>query len=280
VKSIGEVLNLSVQYLKDRKIDNARRAVEALMSHVLKKKRIELYMYFDLPLQEPELEVLRSFVKRAALGEPVEYITLQVDFYGCNLLICPDVLIPRQETEILVDKAASLLQAGEGKVLWDICTGSGCIGLSLKKKFPAFSVTLADICPNALQVCKKNAESNALEVEIVQGDLLEPFAGKKADYIFCNPPYIAQKEYESLDPSVKDYEPAKALIGGESGLVFYERLAKELPLHMNAGGKVFLEIGAGQGLAMQQIFYSPFWKKKEIICDYAGLDRFFFLEIE
>lgn len=282
MKSIGGVLTLSIQYLKDRKIESARRIAETLIAHVLSKKRIELYMYFDCPLQESELEIIRSFLKRVGQGEPPEYVMAQVEFYGCNLHLSEKVLIPRVETEILVDKAVKLIEKEEpsGKILWDICTGSGCIGLSLKRKIPSLLVSLSDICSDALQVCKNNAASNNLDVEILMGDLFEPFQGKRADYIFCNPPYITRKEYEDLEPSVKNYEPVKALIGGDTGLEFYERLAKALPDYLKPQAKVFLEIGSTQGMAVNEIFNAPFWTKKERICDFAGLDRFFFLEIE
>jgi release factor glutamine methyltransferase len=282
VKSIRTVLPLAIQYLKDKEVENARRVAESLLSYILKKKRIELYMHFDLPLQEQELDLFRSFLRRATLEEPVEYITGEVDFYGCTLHVGRHVLIPRVETELMVDMAAKWMeeQRGVNKVLWDICSGSGCIGLSLKKKFPEFLVSLSDICLEALKICKQNARQNHVEVEIVQGDLLAPFQGRKADYILCNPPYVTQKEYESLKKGVKDYEPAKALVGGASGLEFYERLSREIPSHLNPGGRVFLEIGFSQGEAVEKIFNSTIWRKKEKIRDFAGLDRFFFLEME
>jgi release factor glutamine methyltransferase len=281
MKLLGEVLNLSIQYLKEKNIASPRLVAETLLSHVLDLKRMDLYLRFECPLEEKELSIFRSLLKKASLGEPVEYILSTSNFYGLNLDLSPHVLIPRPETEILVDLVAKdLEQEVDGKVLLDLCSGSGCIGLSLKKKFPALSVTLSDISLDALSLSKKTAERNGLDVTFLQGDLLFPFASKKADYVVCNPPYISEPEYEVLDLSVKGYEPKLALVGGRTGLEFYQRLALDLPSHLNSGAKVFLEIGMAQGEALNKIFSNPCWVKKELRQDWSGKDRFFFLEIE
>ncbi len=282
MKLLGELLNLSIQYLKEKNITSARLVAETLLSHVLELKRMDLYMRFECPLEEKELSVFRSLLKKASFGEPVEYILSQSDFYGLKLHLSPHVLIPRPETEILVDQIARLLrlEVEQNKTLFDVCTGSGCVGLSLKKTFPALSVTLSDVSPEALALCQRSAETHGLDVTLLQGDLMASFEGKKADYVVCNPPYISEKEYEGLDFSVKGHEPKLALVGGESGLEFYERLASDLPKYLNPGAKVFLEIGHSQGEALSKIFSSPYWVKKELRQDYSGKDRFFFLEIE
>lgn len=282
MKLLGEVLNLSIQYLKEKNITSPRLVAERLLSYVLDVKRMDLYLRFECPLEEKELSIFRAFLKKASLGEPVEYILSTSNFYGLNLHLSRHVLIPRPETEILVDQAAKLLEQEcvAGKVLLDLCSGSGCIGLSLKKKFPALSITLSDISPDALSLSKKSAEVNKLEVAFLEGDLLAPFTSKKADYVVCNPPYISEPEYVNLDLSVKRYEPKLALVGGETGLEFYRRLAFDLPTHLNPGAKVFFEIGMGQGEALNKIFSNPCWIKKDLRQDWSGKDRFFFLEIE
>ncbi len=282
MKLLGEVLTLSIQYLKDKKVESPRLTAETLLAYTLKKKRLDLYMQFECPLEEVELEKFRSFIRRASLHEPVEYIISEVEFYGCFFFVSPDVLIPRPETEILVDKVVKKIEKEDlkDKVLWDVCAGSGCIGLSLKKKLPLLKVSLSDSSVKALSICKENAKKNDLDVECVLGDLLFPFNGRRADYVLCNPPYVTEKEYGSLQPSVKIYEPKQALVGGDAGLEFYERLAKDLPEYLSSGAKVFLELGSGQGKDVSKIFSSSFWVKKELLFDYAGHDRFFFLEIE
>jgi release factor glutamine methyltransferase len=282
MKSLGEVLRLSIEYLQQKKISSPRLVAETLLSHVLQMKRIDLYLQFDCPLGEPELAKFRSFLQRASREEPVEYILSTVDFYGLELPITSEVLIPRPETEILVEKIVHRFAKEdlEGKVLWDLCSGSGCIGLSLKKKFPSLSVFLSDASNAALKSARKAAEICQLDVGFLEGDLFAPFQERKADYIVCNPPYISEREYEELSFSVKGFEPKMALVGGSTGLEFYERLALELPLYTKPGAKIFLEIGHLQGKAVDQIFSNPCWIEKRLELDWSGKDRFFFLERE
>ena len=272
MKSVQEVLQLSTQFLAAKNIASPRRLVEELLAHLLRCKRIDIYMQFDRPIDERELATLRAWVMRVANHEPVEYVTGEVDFYGCKIKVDARVLIPRVETELLVDFAAKKISGEE--VLWDLCTGSGYIGIALKKKFPKLAVAISDISLDALTLAQENAAQNKVEIEAVLGDLLTPFRGRKADVIVCNPPYVSAKEFVDLDSSVRDFEPKLALVGGATGLEFYERLARELPAHLNPGGKIFLEIGAAQGASVKNIFNG----EGTLLKDLSGKDRFFFLE--
>lgn len=282
MKSLGEVLTLTADFLKEKKHSRFRRIAEELIAHVLKLKRLDLYMQFDRPILNSELEIMRALLKRVMKGEPIEYIIGEIPFYHCMIAVTDAVLIPRPETEILVDQACRILKqiSCHGKVAWDLCTGSGCIGIAVKKACPDLTVFLSDISDPALRVASSNAKRNEVEVELVQGDLLTAFNGRKADIIFCNPPYISSKEFLVLDSSVKDFEPHTALIGGEDGLLFYKRLKENLPAYLNAGAKVFFEIGAGQGETVSNLFSGEGWKNQRIEKDWAGHDRFFFLEFE
>jgi release factor glutamine methyltransferase len=279
MKTLGEVLTLSVQFLKERQCERARRTAEELLAFVLKLGRIDLYLQFDRPLQEEELEQCRALMKRKVKGEPLEYIVGKVSFYQCLFIVTPAVLIPRPETELLLE-AVLKQEVKEGAVAWDICTGSGCLGVALKKQRPQLEVVLADISLEALVLAEKNALGNGVEVKVVQGDFLIPFQGQKADLILCNPPYVTEGEYAALDLSVRDYEPKIALVGGEDGLLFYRRLSEELPPLLNSGAQLFLEIGASQGAAVSALFSASCWKNKRIEKDLSGRDRFFFLEFE
>lgn len=281
MKSVAEVLNLSAHFLESKKIDRSRRLAEDLLAHILKCKRIDLYLQYERPLVNDELALMREWVKRCAFQEPIEYLIGEVEFLGCRISVDKRVLIPRPETEILVDlaiKKINSLPDLKEKILWDLCTGSGCMGIALKKRFPALRVCLSDSSQEALELALENSRKNEVEVEIFQGDFLEPFRGRKADFILCNPPYVSAAEYTSLDSSVKDFEPKVALVGGERGTEFYERLAKEVPPLLNNKALVFLEIGAGQKEAIQKIFSSPVWSSCEPLKDWSGKDRFFFLE--
>lgn len=276
MKTLGEILKLSIEFLQKRGIERPRRAVEELLSSVLKLSRIELYMQFDRPLIEKELVEFREAVKRRAEGEPWQYIAGEVEFLGCRLQVTKNVLIPRQETEILTDKILKELPAHPVEI-WDICTGSGCIGIALKKKRPDCKVVLSDISPEALALARKNGLQNGVEVELVQGDLLQPFQSKKADIIVCNPPYIAEKDFQGLDREVREWEPKTALVGGPSGFEFYQRMAAQLPPYLNPQGKVYFEIGTGMGGQVKNLFTSSFWKSQRVDQDWSSHDRYLIL---
>jgi release factor glutamine methyltransferase len=229
-------------------------------------------------LEEGQIAVFWQGIERLSRGEPLEYLLGEVSFLECRLRVTPDVLIPRPETELLAERITEPLRGVA--VLWDLCAGSGALGIALKKRIPHLCVALADISPKALAVARDNAQRNGVSVSLHEGDLFAPFAGKRADAIVCNPPYVAESEYPSLPPSVRDFEPSLALIGGPTGLTFYERLAKEAPPYLAPGGKLFLEIGATQAESIRKIFSSPLWRCGDSLADWSGRDRFFFLERE
>lgn len=251
-----------------------------LVSAALDIRKSDIFYRQDEILSDAQLVKCRDYTERRATGEPLAYIHGEVEFYDCTLHVTPAVLIPRPETEILADLIVHELQDRKPGVLWDICCGSGCLGIALKKKNPEWKVILADLSPDAVAVATENAMKNAVGVDLRIGDLLLPFTGEKADVVVCNPPYIPQGEYEALDAGVRDFEPELALLAGESGLEVYERLAEELPALLSRQAKIYLEIGYNQGKALMKIFSSSHWKRRELRKDYAGWDRFFLLDFE
>ncbi len=273
MKTLAEILHLSTEFLQKRGIEKPRRQVEELLSYVLKLPRIELYMQYDRPLIEQELTQLREAIKRRAEGEPWQYIAGEVEFLGCRIQINKNVLIPRQETEILADRILKELPSTPVEI-WDVCSGSGCIGIALKKKRPDCKVALSDISAEALSTARQNGELNAAEIELLQGDLLVPFQGRQADIIVCNPPYISEKDFSQLDREVRNWEPKTALVGGLTGLEFYERLAVELPGYLKPSAKVYFEIGTGMGDKVKNLFHAPCWKSAQITQDWSSHDRF------
>ena len=281
MKTLGELLQSTVHCLKEK--GESRRVAQELLAAALNCSPIELYMHFDKPVREEELERVERLVKRKLKGEPLEYILGSVKFYGCMLQVTPAVLIPRVETEILLEKVCTRLKLREphlGKIVWDVCCGSGALGIGLKKTLPDYEVTLSDLSREALELAQANAIRNQVEITCLQGDLLTPFKGQKTDIFLCNPPYVSAQEYNVLDESVKKYEPQIALLGGEDGLFFYKRLSEELPFYLQRGALVFLEIGLNQGAAVRCLFSAPCWKKASLEKDWAGHDRFFSLEFE
>ena len=281
MKTLEEVLGLSTAYLEQRGIAKARFAAEEVLAEALGIGRLDLYMDFHRPLVEHELELCRALLGRRGKREPMQYIRGTQDFFGLDLKVDERALIPRHETEILVDTVVQELKGLDlaGKVLWDICCGSGCIGLALKKAFPQLTVVLSDISREALALAGENAERNGLEVVFRQGDLLNAFPDEKADFVLCNPPYIAASDFGRLEPEVSVYEPKSALIGGDDGLDFYRRLAAHLPPYLNRPARVFLEMGMEQGRDLQEIFAHEPWQRGVVGKDWAGHDRFFSLEI-
>lgn len=280
--SLQSILQEIMTLFQCHHLEDPKRLSEDLLCDLLSCSRVDLYQNTQRQLTIKEKEKAHQWAQRLLKGEPLPYLSGKVQFYGCTFQITPKVLIPRQETELLVDKIVQHLKRDhlEGKILWDICTGSGCIGISLKKVFPKLSVSLSDISKEALSLAVRNAEANQVEVTCFQGDLLMPFKNQRAHYIVCNPPYVSEDEYHLLDKGVKDFEPRLALVGGSSGMEYYERLAKELPHYLYPHGKVWLEIGHQQGERLQRLFAASYWKQSKIENDWAGHNRFFFLENE
>lgn len=282
MQTLKNVLNQAVDLLESFNILNSKFSSEMLLSSVLQIKRADLYLFFNKRLTAKEIKQFHAFIERRKNNEPLEYIIGSLDFYGVKISVNKNVLIPRVETELLVDEIATLLEKEnlDGKVLLDICCGSGCIGISLKKKFPKLKVFILDISKEALEIAKKNASQNKVEVFFKQGDLLNPIDNIKADFAVCNPPYVSKKEYDSLDASVKDFEPKTALVAKEDGLEFYKRLEKDLKKYLRPKAKIFFEIGYKQKEDILKIFCSSEWKNKKVIKDYSSTNRFFFVEIE
>ncbi len=223
---------------------------------------------------------LLPLLARLKSGEPLDYILGVKDFYGLKLKVNRDVLIPRQETELLMHEIIQKCQGREINNIFDICCGSGAMGLSLKKNFPKANVSLSDISEKALAVAKENAKINDLDVTFCQGDLLKPLVGKKADLIVCNPPYISIDEYDEVESSVKNFEPAIALVAEDNGLALYKRMAEMLPEVCHSKTFVAFEIGYKQKRPLEKIFLKHPFSNLEFKTDLSGLDRFFFLEIE
>ncbi|NGX57319.1 MAG: Release factor glutamine methyltransferase [Chlamydiae bacterium] len=278
---IEEVAQQTLAFLEKKGISSARRATEEMLCHVLSLKRMDLYLDYQRPLNQDEVAACRTILSRLGKGEPIQYILGNVNFYYCDFEISPHVLIPRPETELLVDKIVCELKKESlvDKKLWDICCGSGCIGVSLKKALPELEVTLSDISSEAVALSKKNAQSNDVDVSVLEGDLFAPFQGK-ADFIVVNPPYVSHDEYALLSPSVKDFEPSLALIAGDDGCDVYRALARNINKYLNPGGKLWLEIGYQQGELVKEIFESEGLSEGIVEQDWSGHDRFFSLENE
>jgi release factor glutamine methyltransferase len=279
---VRDALNALTLHFQASKMTDPRRQAEDLLGDLLDYSRSQLYQCALQALDAKKQLKLKEWMERRLQGEPLAYIAGKVHFYGCLLEINSNVLIPRPETELLVDQVVNTLKNEEfqEKELWDICCGSGCIGIALKKAFPDLTVFLSDCSPEAVALASRNAAANNVTVNCLCGDLLAPFRGRKAHYVISNPPYISEVEYLTLDREVKTFEPRMALVAGQSGLEIYTRFAHELPSFLYPHAKVWLEIGYRQGDAIQELFRSLPWTNQRVKNDWAGHHRFFFLENE
>ena len=224
-----------------------------------------------------------DILKKASQGEPLAYLFGEVDFYDVSIKVNKHVLIPRMETEWLLDLVVCDLttQVLDSEVLFEPCTGSGCLSIALKKKFPKLKIIASDICSKALDIAKENARINQVDIDFRQGDFFNVLEEtERVDYCVCNPPYISVNEWELLDVAVKDYEPYKALVAPNGGEYFYKRLACILTKEKRIKKKIWLEIGYNQGESLKSLFDTTKWGSVDIKKDLSGNDRLILLESE
>jgi release factor glutamine methyltransferase len=279
--TIQKLLNWVTEHLTGKGIDSPRLSAELLLCHVVELKRIELYTQFDKPVAKQQLDRLHDLVKRAGQNEPIAYLVGKTEFYSLEINITPDCMIPRPETELLVERAIEFLRTRtvrnsamgntlqKGRIsngartgtqfVCDLCTGSGCIAVAIAKNYPDARIIATDICDAALAVAAGNVEKHQLgdQITLLCGDLFDPIMPQldvnEFDLIVCNPPYVSTAEYEKLDKNVKDYEPKKALFAGVDGLDIYHRVIEKAEEFLKPDAALMLEIGYAQGPAVRQL---------------------------
>ena len=276
--TIGRILKWTEQYLGQKGIESPRLDAEVLLSHVLGKQRIYLYVHFDEPLQAEELARYRAMIKQRIDRVPVAYILGEKEFMGLTFKVTPDTLVPRPDTEILVQAAVDRLkQWTDGTVrLADIGTGSGAICLSVLSMLDGVTADTVDISPAARAVAEENAATLGLSERVTfhTGDLLTPIREQQFTAILSNPPYIPEADIQELAPEVRCKEPMTALSGGRDGLDFYRRLCDEAPAMLSDDGFMAFEVGIHQAEDVAQLAEaSPLIVRTEILKDYAGIDR-------
>jgi release factor glutamine methyltransferase len=279
--TIIKLLQWTASYFKTHGIESSRIDAELLLAFALGVERIDLYLRHDQPLNRSELTRFRALVKRRAAREPLAYITGRKEFWGLALEVGTAVLIPRPETECLVEAVLAYLKQGQGLVkprFLDLGTGTGAIALALAHSLPTASGVAVDRSSEALAIADRNRRRHNLQdkVDLVAGDWLAPFGGGNArfDIIVSNPPYIAADQIDGLQPEIVRYEPRAALDGGPDGLACLALLVREAPNMLSPGGALFLEIGHDQLPAVRQLAladgaYRNIFSQK----DYGGKDR-------
>lgn len=272
--TIGAILSWTGQYFRDKGVATPRLDAEVLLSHILGRDRLYLYLNYDQPLEPAELAAFREAVKQRALRVPVAYITGHKEFMGLDFIVTSDVLVPRPDTEVLVEAALARLAGVSTPVVLDLGTGSGAIIVSLLHRLQAATGVGVDISPGALAVARANAQKHgvAARLALKQGDLFAPVAGQAFDAIVANPPYIPDGDIAGLEPEVR-HEPRTALAGGADGLDFYRRIVAGAPGHLKDGAFLAVEVGCGQAAAVAGLAAVSGLGVEAVIRDYAGIER-------
>lgn len=272
-----ELLQMGVETLQKANVPEPDLDAWYLFSECFHITRTEYFLRQKEIIEETEemlenRKVLQEFLLRRSKREPLQYILGTQEFMGYSFFVTPSVLIPRQDTEVLVEKALSILKKGD-RIL-DMCTGSGCILLSLVKRKELQHSIGVDISKEALFIAKKNADALNLNVSFYQSDLFKEIDKKeKFQMIVSNPPYITELEMAQLMPEVAEYEPRIALFGGRDGLDFYRKIAEKAGDYLEDKGYLILEIGCRQAIAVKEILQENGYEEIQVIQDLAGLDR-------
>ena len=288
--TVSEILDKVTSYLKRKGIPEPRIDAEVLLAHVLEIERLEIYLNLDCRVTEKKLSAYKKLIERRVRREPVAFIVGYKEFMGLKFFLNKDVLIPRPETEILVEKVIEKVQnIGKSKsygygrdnslTIVDLCTGSGNIAISLARNIASCKIYAIDISKGAIQVARKNAKFHNVKgkVKFLLGDLFSPLeklnSNLAVDFVVSNPPYVKSRDLVQLPPEIKK-EPLSALEGGNEGLDFYQRIIPEALKYLINGGYLIMEIGDYQRKAVMNLikkekqFYPP-----RLVKDYAGLDR-------
>jgi release factor glutamine methyltransferase len=267
-----KILEWTQEYLGRKGVENARREAEWMLCAATGLDRMGLYLNFEKPLNETELASYRKMIARRAGREPLQHILGTEEFFGLDFEVTPDVLIPRHDSETLVQEA--LARRSEARSVLDIGTGSGCLAIALAKNLPDAAVTAVDISEAALTVAKRNAVRNSVTVRFLHGSLFEPVRGELFDLIVSNPPYIPTNEINQLEPEVRDFDPRSALDGGIDGLDFYRSLIPAAVSYLAEAGWLLVEVGASQASDVAGIFKeSGSYGEPVIVSDAGGIER-------
>lgn len=275
--TVLDAINLTTDYFTKKQIESPRLNAELILSSVLELKRLDLYLQFERPLNHIEKTKYRDLLKRRSEGEPIQYLLGFTEFYGEKFLVNRNVLIPRPETELLVEKIISENFTLEEIRILDIGTGSGNIPIIIKKNIPNAEITSIDISENAIEIARKNEEIilktnkiNFLNLDIFDEEKLKSLG--KYDIIVSNPPYVSEDEYPNLQIEIVNYEPKNAITDGKDGIEFYRQIEKRCMNLLNGNGKIYLEIGKDQENSILNLFDDEYFDKEKVK-DYSGIYR-------
>lgn len=280
---ISELLNVTAEHLAERNFENSRLNAEQLLAHTLNLTRIDLYLNFDRPLTRSELARFRQSVQRRLHHEPLQYIIGETEFFSLPFKVNPHVLVPRPETERLVETVIEFheneLRNNTKKMrVLDLGTGSGCIAVAIARHVERAHIVAVDISADAVDTARENAGLNGVaeRIDFITGDAFEIFAEEpsdKMDVIVSNPPYVSPSEYEALPEEIRNYEPEVALKDGPDGLEFYRKITDLAPRLLAPGGMLAVEVGMEQAQSVQEMFSQNQLLSVEIINDLNDIQR-------
>jgi release factor glutamine methyltransferase len=281
--TIKDLLEVTSDYLKEKGIDSPRLSAEVLLAHQLKVDRVKLYLNFDQPLLQREIAAFRELIKRRLKREPIQYITGMQEFWSLNFVVNPHVLIPRPETELLVEQIVSLhrekrLPGDRSPKILDLGTGSGVLAIAVAQELESASVWASDVSADTLAIAELNAKRHGVEgrVKFILSDVWQGFDNLSLgfDAVVSNPPYIPSDHMDSLAPEVRDFEPRSALDGGEKGMHFIKGIIAEAPKYLSVGGWLLLEMDPKQTtMAMELMERINNYGEKFRVKDYSGQYR-------
>jgi release factor glutamine methyltransferase len=273
--TVLEAIKLATEYFEKKEIESPRINAEILLSDVLKCKRLDLYLKFDQPLKESEVDLYREYISRRGKYEPVQYIVGYTEFYGLVFKVGKSVLIPRPETEILVETIINHNKEKDKLDILDIGAGSGNIPVSLARMMPQSKITSIDISESAIEIAKQNAESNNVNVTFLKQNVFDnPFLfDSKFDVIVSNPPYVDSNEYNNLQKEIIEHEPRFAVTDDSDGLKYYRRICEVAKNILQENGKLYFEMGKGQSQDVRAIMEENGFSEIGIVKDYQQIDR-------
>lgn len=273
--NLDEILREAGDRLEEHGVADARREAASLLEFTLSRNKTFLYSHPEYELSNDEESRYRSFVERRAGREPFQYIVGRQEFCGLELEVTPDVLIPRPETEMLVERAVGILSGMDAPRFCEVGVGSGCIAVSILHQVQGVSAVGLEISPAALQVARRNAETNGVEdrLELRESDVFSALEGEKFDLVVSNPPYVRVADIGSLQPEVRDFEPHTSLTDGGDGVSIIRRIIEGAPDVLQPGGGVLIEIGFDQGYPVGKMFRPEIWDRIEIVPDFQGIPR-------
>jgi release factor glutamine methyltransferase len=276
-RTIIQILNSTRDFLEKKGVASARLEAEVLMAFVMGCDRVGVYMNFDKPMSGSELDALRDLVVRRGKREPLAHITGRREFWSIQFKITPAVLIPRQDTEILVEESLRLLKEIAEPEILEIGTGSGAIAVSLARELPGAKITATDISGEIISLARENAASAGVaeRIKFLKGVDLEPVkgTGSRYDLVISNPPYIPGAEIETLEPEVRAHEPRSALDGGVDGLEIIRKISSGAGGFLKPGGWILIESGDSTWAGAKEVLLNDGYKEVAVIKDYSGLNR-------